>query len=285
MKIRNENKIALVTGSSSGIGLLTAVELAKGGFRVVATMRSLGRRERLETAAVQAGVADRIHLQRLDITEFDSLRQNVSEIVHQYGRVDVLVNNAGVAIAGFAEDLLLSEVRAQLETNFFGHVAMTQAIIPHMRQQRSGHIITISSILGMVGQPVVSSYVASKHALEGWSEALRMELLALGIKTVLIEPGAFRTDIWDRNVQMGERTRSPDSPNILRTRRYVEHVQSAITKRDAIAVAKLVVRVAQDENPRLRYRIGSDAHFLFWMKRVLPWKILERILERRSGIN
>jgi NAD(P)-dependent dehydrogenase (short-subunit alcohol dehydrogenase family) len=140
-------KIAVITGSSSGFGLLTAVELAKRGFGVVATMRDLGRRERLDEAASSAGVT--LDVRRLDVTEFGAIPAFVDRVTGDHGRVDVLVNNAGFAVAGFAEDLTLEEVRLQFETNFFGHVAMTQAVLPAMRRQRSGHIIMISSIGGL----------------------------------------------------------------------------------------------------------------------------------------
>jgi len=168
-------KVAVITGSSSGIGLLTAIELARGGYRVVATMRDLGRRTRLEEAAERAGVSGQFDLRDLDVTETDSIPGVVEAVVRDHGRIDVLVNNAGFAMAGFAEDMCLAEIRQQFETNFFAHVAMTKAVLPVLRRQRSGHIIMVSSISGRVGQPVLSSYSSSKFALEGWSEALRIE--------------------------------------------------------------------------------------------------------------
>jgi NAD(P)-dependent dehydrogenase (short-subunit alcohol dehydrogenase family) len=195
-------KIVVITGASSGIGLLTAVELARRGHTVVATMRDLARRTRLDEAAAAAGVAARLDFRRLNVTEFDSIPTVVGEIVRDHGRIDVLVNNAGFAVAGFAEDLKLEEIRMQFETNFFGHVAMTKAAIPVMRKQGSGHIIMIASIAGRAASPVTSSYAASKFALEGWSEALRIELRSLGIRVVLVNPAPFRptsgnaTCIW-----------------------------------------------------------------------------------------
>jgi NAD(P)-dependent dehydrogenase (short-subunit alcohol dehydrogenase family) len=188
-------KIALVTGSSSGIGLLTAVELARAGFKVIASMRDLSRREWLDQATAAAGVAGRLGVRRFDVTQFEAAPAFVEGIVHDHGRLDVLVNNAGFAVAGFAEDLKLEEIRLQFETNFFGHVAMTKAVLPAMRRQRSGHVIMVSSIGGLASAATISSYNASKHALEGWSESLRLEVNALGIKVVLIEPGSFQTDI------------------------------------------------------------------------------------------
>src|SRR5438874_5207671 len=137
-----EPKVALITGCSSGFGLLTAIAMARAGFGVVATMRNLEKRVALDTAAKQAGV--QLDVRRLDVTEFDSLSGFVDQLVRDRGRLDVLVNNAGMAVSGFAEDMLLAEIRRQFETNFFGHVAMTKAALPVMRKQRSGHVIMIS---------------------------------------------------------------------------------------------------------------------------------------------
>src|SRR5271169_1312963 len=197
-------KIAVVTGSSSGIGLLTTIEFARNGYQVVATMRDLGRASRLEEAAQQAGVRDRLDLRRLDVTEFDSHPGAIDDIVRAHGRIDVLVNNAGFSVAGFGEDLTLGEIRLQFETNFFGNVAMTKAVLPVMRQQKSGHIIQVASVAGLVGTPLLGAYCSSKHALEGFSESLRIETHSLGIRVVLVEPGAFDTDIWTRNVTVAE---------------------------------------------------------------------------------
>lgn len=270
-------KLALVTGASSGFGLLTSIELAKAGFSVVATMRDLRRRERLDEAIAAAGVAARIDVRALDVTQFDTIPGFVDGVVHDYGRLDVLVNNAGFAVAGFAEDIKLNELRKQFETNFFGAVAMTKAALPIMRRQHSGHIIQVSSISGLHASATVSSYSASKHALEGWSESLRLELNALGIKVVLVEPGAFRTDIWTRGAHMGEEATKPTSPYIERSQRMRERVQK-IPKADPIAVARAIVRIAQDPNPRLRYLVGRDAKIQLALKRILPWKWHEKVV-------
>ncbi len=279
-------KIAVITGSSSGIGLLTAVELALSGYRVVATMRNLENRGRLEKAAQEAKVRDRLDLRRLDITEFDSLAVTVNAIVRDHGRIDVLVNNAGFSMAGFAEDMTVGELRQQLETNFFGNVAMTKAVLPVMRAQKSGHIITVTSIAGRVGQPMLSAYSASKYALEGWSESLRIETHSLGIRVSLVEPGAFDTDIWERNVVIAKGSLDPASPNKERSQRFAEFIkQSAKQRRDATDVAKLIVRIARNPNPKLRYLIGGDAKMQLWLKRIAPWRRYERIVAKAVRID
>jgi NAD(P)-dependent dehydrogenase (short-subunit alcohol dehydrogenase family) len=270
-------RIVLITGASSGFGLLTSVELAKAGFRVVATMRDLARRERLDQAVAAAGVGAQLDVRRLDITHFDAIPALVAGVVHDYGRLDVLINNAGFAVAGFVEDLKLDEIRLQFETNFFGAVAMTQAALPTMRRQRSGHIIMVSSIAGLHGTFSISSYSAAKHALEGWSESLRLEVNSLGIKVVLVEPGSFQTDIWTRNAVMGERSTKESSPNYQRSLRVHDRVQ-ALPKRDPIEVARRIVAIAQDPAPKLRYVVGRDAKIQLALKRILPWKWHEKVI-------
>jgi NAD(P)-dependent dehydrogenase (short-subunit alcohol dehydrogenase family) len=270
-------KIALVTGASSGFGLLTSIELAKAGFRVVATMRDLGRRQRLDQAVAAGGVAAKVDVRALDVTKFDTIPGFVDGVARDYGRLDVLVNNAGFAVAGFAEDIKLDELRLQFETNFFGAVAMTKAALPTMRRQHSGHIVQVSSIAGLHGSVTVSSYSASKHALEGWSESLRMEVNSLGIKVVLVEPGAFQTDIWTRGAVMGEQATKQTSPNIQRSMRMRERVQK-LPKADPIEVARVIVAIAQDPNPKLRYLVGRDAKMQLALKRILPWKWHEKVV-------
>ena len=270
-------KIALVTGASSGFGLLTSIELAKAGFRVVATMRDLGRRERLDQALAASGVGAKVDVRQLDVTKFDTIPGFVDGVVRDYGRLDVVVNNAGFAVAGFAEDIKLEELRLQFETNFFGAVAMTKAALPTMRRQRSGHIIQVSSIAGLHGSVTVSSYSASKHALEGWSESLRMEVNALGIKVVLVEPGAFQTDIWTRGAVMGEQATKQTSPNIQRSLRMRSTIEK-LPKADPIVVARTIVAIAQDPNPKLRYLVGRDAKIQLALKRILPWKWHEKVV-------
>jgi NAD(P)-dependent dehydrogenase (short-subunit alcohol dehydrogenase family) len=277
-------QIAVITGTSSGIGLLAAVELARRGYRVVASMRDLGRRERLDQAAAAAGVTTLLDVRRLDVTDFEAIPSFIEAVARDYGHIDVLVNNAGFAMAGFAEDMRLGEVRQQFETNFFGHVALTQAALPVMRRQGSGHVIMISSIAGLHGSFSISSYSAAKHALEGWSESLRMEVNALGVKVVLVEPGSYETDIWTRNVVLGQKSLDGSSPNRARGEKMKELVQK-LKKRNPTEVAQLIANIAQDPNPRLRYVIGPDAHIQLWLKRLLPWNWHEKLIARMMKID
>jgi NAD(P)-dependent dehydrogenase (short-subunit alcohol dehydrogenase family) len=275
-------KLALITGASSGIGLLTAITLARRGYRVVATMRDLTRRSLLDEAAKKAAVT--LDVRQLDISEFASIPRVVGEILREHARIDLLVNNAGFVYAGFVEDVSLPELRLQMDTNFFGHVAITQAVLPAMRAQRSGLIIMISSETGRMGSPGIGSYSASKFALEGWTETLRLETRALGIKLVLVEPGAFKTDIWDRNTRINQDLLAGKSPNQERGRRLKEWAVTT-PKADPQLVADLIARIAADPSPRLRYMIGRDARLRWWLRNLLPWNWYEKLVLRKVGLD
>ena len=281
-----KDRVAVITGSSSGIGLLTAIELASRGYRVVATLRNLERRTKLDEAAKAANVSDRIDIRFLNIAETESVASVIADIVRDCGRIDVLVNNAGFAMAGFAEDIALPELREQFETNFFGHVAVTKAVLPTMRAQKSGHVIMVTSIAGRTAHPTLSSYSSSKFALEGWSESLRIELRSLGIRVVLVEPGAYETDIWSRNAKVGKQAFDGSSPNAERGRRFRDHVQSGgIKKRNPREVSRLIARIAEDPNPKLRYVIGNDAHMQLWFKTLAPWRWYEKMVAKAVKID
>jgi len=280
------DKIALITGCSSGIGLVTAIELALRGCRVVATMRNLDRRERLDQAIAKANVAGRVDVRQLDVTKAESISVAVRGTVADYGKIDVLVNNAGFPMAGFAEDVQLSELREQFDTNFFGSVAVTKAVLPYMRARGSGHIIMVSSVAGRAGQPSLSSYASSKWALEGWTESLRMEVYSLGIRVVLVEPGAHETDIWERNARLAKGAVDGRSPNAERARRFRDFVQSgAIKREDPGAVAQLIARVAENPNPKLRHLIGRDAFMQVILRTIVPFSLYERLITRAVKIN
>ena len=286
MSVTNPNtqRVAVVTGASSGIGLLTAVELARNGFRVIAALRTPTKRIRLDEAAQSAGVGGSIDVRQLDVTDFARHESFAAEVVRDYGRLDVLINNAGFSMAGFAEDCSLDELREQFETNFFGAVSMTKAVLPIMRRQQRGHIIQVSSIAGRCAHPVLSSYSGSKFALEGWSESLRLEMKPLGINIVLIEPGSFETEIWEANAHVAKRAFEKDSPNHERSLRFRDYVRKNVVKRDATAVARVIVAVANDPKPKMRYVVGPDAKMMTWFLRLVPWWGYERTVIKTLGL-
>jgi NAD(P)-dependent dehydrogenase (short-subunit alcohol dehydrogenase family) len=278
-------RVALITGASSGFGLLTSITLVKRGWRVLATMRDLARREKLEAAALAAGVAAKIEVHALDVTDAEQIAAMAALVASRGLRIDAVINNAGFALAGFAEDTTDAELRRQFETNFFGAAAVTRAFLPQMRRQGSGHIIMISSVSGRTGFPGLGNYCASKFALEAWSETLRMEVRSLGIQVVLIEPGAFETEIWGRNAIVTEQTQSPQSPNAERIARWRKNFESSKQRPDAQEVADAIARILDDPRPKLRYVFGSDAKMGLTMRRLLPWGLFERMLIKGSGID
>jgi len=277
-------KIAVITGCSSGFGMFAALELARRGYTVASTMRDLARADRLKGEAEKAGVAGRIDIRQLDVTRFDELPAKVEGIVRDHGRIDVLINNAGYALGGFAEDIQIHELRAQLDTNFFGAVEMTKACLPQFRAQKGGKVIMVSSISGLTGSPLTSSYSASKHALEGWTESARIEMRSLNIWLTLVEPGAFETDIWERNVKIGAKALSEESLNSARARKFADFIKFKLPKGDARIVARLIADVADDSEPNLRYLVGKDAVMRYWLQKFIPWKVFEKMVEKRTGI-
>src|ERR1035438_1980702 len=183
-------------------------------------MRDISRREKLEAAAQAAGVLDRIEFLALDVTKAEQIAELSASIAARPSRLDAVINNAGFAMAGFADDVSDAELGQQFETNFYGAAAVTRAFLPQLRRQGSGHVVFLSSISGRMGFPGVGSYSASKFALEGWAETLRFEMKPLGIQVVLVEPGAFETDIWTRNANISAGTLDANSPNAARIAKW-----------------------------------------------------------------
>jgi NAD(P)-dependent dehydrogenase (short-subunit alcohol dehydrogenase family) len=280
----NPERTILITGASSGFGLLTAVTLAKRGWRVLATMRDLSRRGRLENAARTAGVFDRIEFIALDVTDNDQIAELAASVAARKTPLHAVVNNAGFAMAGFSEDVSDAELRRQFDTNFFGAAAVTRAFLPLLRRQGLGHVVMISSISGRMGFPGVGSYSASKYALEGWAESLRLEMKPLGVQIVLVEPGSFETDIWTRNAIFAAGAQDEKSPNAQRVARLLGSREASKLKANPQMVADGIAAILDNPRPRLRYVFGKDAKLGLWLKRLLPSKLLEWVLIRASGI-
>jgi NAD(P)-dependent dehydrogenase (short-subunit alcohol dehydrogenase family) len=278
------SRTALITGASSGFGLLTTVTLARRGWHVLATMRDLNRREKLESAAKAAGVLQNIEFHALDVTNAKQITALADEIGQRLTPLDALINNAGFALPGFADDITDAELREQFETNFFGATAMTRAFLPQLRRQGSGHIVMISSISGRMGFPGVGSYAASKFALEGWTETLRYELKPLGIQVALVEPGAFETDIWTRNAKLSAGLLDPNSPNAARIPAWRSRVEGQRKKADPQVVADTIVAALENPRPRLRYVVGTDAKAGLLLRKLLPWSLFERLIMKNTGL-
>lgn len=272
-------KTAIVTGSSSGFGLLCVIELAKSGFEVIATMREVNKASSLLKMAKELDLLEHIHVHPLDVTSSESIDE-LKKYLSDFQSIDALVNNAGFALGGFSEEISIEEYRLQFETNFFGVIAVTQAVLPFMRSKRRGRIINMSSISGRIGFPGLSAYVSSKHALEGYSESLRLELKPFGIDVALIEPGSYQTNIWS---SVDNTKRSPGSPYHSLMARILKEIESGKSKHgDPQEVAKLVARIAsQEKSPNLRYPIGNGVKKTINLKNLLPWKLIEKAIMKR----
>lgn len=267
---------ALITGASSGFGLLISLELAQAGFYVIASMRNLNRKDALIKAAEELGLLDRIECVQLDVTH-DDVNDIIDNLINQYGAIDVLVNNAGFAVGGFTEDISMDKWLKQFETNVFGTIRLTKAVLPSMREAGSGTIINMSSISGRIAFPGLGPYTASKFAVEGFSEALRLEMKPYGINVVLVEPGSYKTDIWSKG--MGSISINQESPYEEKTQhllKMVNHIaKSAGNPND---VAKLVRDIALSKNPKFRYPIGKGVKGSIRLKKIIPWQFIERMI-------
>lgn len=271
-------RTALVTGASSGFGLLISLELARRGFRVAACMRRPEASEPLRSAAREEGTEERITVFRMDVTDETSVRTAVRLASGQLGgSLDVLVNNAGAAWGGFAEEVPLDVWREQMETNFIGAVSVTRAILPLMRERGRGHIIQMSSISGVVGFPGFAPYAASKFALEGFSESLALEVRPFGIQVSIVEPGAYGTAIWDKG--FARISAAPQSPYAAMLEALLAYARrSAEGGGDPLEVARRVGSIACSRRPKLRYRLPTSAALTMTARKWLPARWFGRLV-------
>src|SRR5919197_4372969 len=236
----NKRKVALVTGSSSGIGYATALELARNGYFTFATMRNPAKGINLLKDANDENLP--IMVEKLDVTDPDSIRDSLTKIDSSVGRIDVLVNNAGFVSIGSIEDISIKEIEEQFDTNLLGAIRVTQQALPIMRRNRSGRIVNISSVVGRFGLPGMSAYVSTKFALEGLSESLAYEVAPFGIKVILIEPGVVKTRILDNGI-ISQGAVKGDSPysSILGSLKatFTAMMEKATTSPDEVATAIL----------------------------------------------
>jgi len=260
-------KVVLVTGASSGIGAACASHLTRSNYKVYGASR------RGTTAEGAIPIV-------MDVSDDSSVQSAVSLILKQEGRIDAVVNNAGIAIAGALEDATILDAKEQFEVNLFGVLRVCRAVLPAMRQPRSGHIITIGSIGGVVAIPYQGLYSASKFALEGLSESLRMEVRDFGVRVVIIEPGDHRTELTQN--------RKSVASNVYRAQfdRAIGRMASdELSGRGPEGVGRLVHRVLQKQNPRLRYTVGPPMErAVIWLKRMAPYAIVEKAMRIYYGI-
>jgi NAD(P)-dependent dehydrogenase (short-subunit alcohol dehydrogenase family) len=260
-------ELVLVTGTSSGIGLATVIECAAAGHRVVATLRNLEKRGPLEKAAKERGLT--LDVEQLDVTH-ESADAKVRELILKYGPFYGLVNNAGIAVAGAFEEQSEADVRDQFETNVFGLMRVTRAVLPAMRAAGRGRIVNVSSVSGRLGFPLLGVYAATKHAVEGFSEALRWELEPFGIQVVNVEPGMIKTPIFFENERRGEHFRK-DGPYAA-INEIVERILRGDLEKapSADVVGAAIARLLRDPSPPFRSVLGSEARTLVALRRLLP---------------
>ena len=260
--------VVLITGCSSGFGLLSALHFARKGDRVFASMRDPAKGAALEEAARKENLA--IEVIQLDVKDEQSVAAAVRQVIDGAGRIDVLVNNAGIGHHGPLEETDDDELREIFETNFFGTMRAIRHVVPKMREQRSGTIVNVSSLAGRVPSPFQGVYSASKFALEAASESLYFELHPFGVRVLLIEPGGFETNI--ENSRRHPRRFTEGSPYLDLDRRFSEaltRLPAAGARGDPQEVAELIYTAVHDAEPKLRYLAGQDAEMVAGLKKQL----------------
>jgi NAD(P)-dependent dehydrogenase (short-subunit alcohol dehydrogenase family) len=261
--------IVLITGSSTGIGLSAAVLMAKAGFEVVATMRNLQKAAPLRARAQQEGV--QVDIRALDVESDESVRRCVDEVLQRHGRIDVLVNNAGVGTFGSLEQTPLEVARRLMDVNYFGVWRTTQAVLPSMRERRSGRILTVSSIAGLVGSPFNDAYSASKFAIEGMMECLVQTARPLGIHVSMIQPGPVITEFLNNLVGPGLGSTGDMGAYRPLFDAYLSQAQAFYGQwQTGDDVARIVVEAAKAEQPHLRYLTSEKVRELVSRKYADP---------------
>ena len=258
-------KIALVTGSSSGIGFETSLALAREGYFTYATMRDLKK----STEIIKIAKDEELSLKviQLDVDNEQSVDDAVKSIMDEKGRVDVLVNNAGWGIWGTAEDVSLDEFREQFETNFFSVVRMIQKVAPIMRKQGSGDIVNISSVAGRIGFPVSTAYISSKFALEGLSESIRFELGQFGVNVIIIEPGVIKTNFFD-SMKTAKKADEGETYRDITLKVITGVKMMAEMGTPPKEVANVIIKAIKDDKPLPRYVVGNDAMMFLEAKKM-----------------
>ena len=250
------NKVAVISGSSSGIGLETSLALARNGFLTYATMHNLKKADSINILADKERIP--IKVIQLDVTDDKSVNDAIQTITSDAGRIDVLVNNAGYGLFGAFEDLSIGEIKDVYETNFFGLVRLTQAVIPMMRKQQSGRIVNLSSGAGIFGFPGGSAYVSSKFTVEGLSESISYELEPFGIKVILVEPGFIKTNFGQAMV-IAKKSQDPNSQYSQMMQKVAANSSSmADNAAPADLVANVILEAITSKEPNLRYLAGKD---------------------------
>jgi len=267
MGISVMRQVALITGSSSGIGYETSLALARSGFCTYAGVRNTKNSDILEKKIAKEKLD--LNILQLDVNDKSSIDNAINRIKTEEKRIDVLINNAGYGLVGFFEELGLDEIRKQFETNFFGVLNVTKKVIPIMREQNRGTIINLSSGAGQVGFPGISAYVSTKFAIEGFSESLMYELFPFGIRVIIIEPGVIKTNFFNNCIVSDKSSKKGSlySNSLKKIQNNIELMQEHATP--PIEVAKVILQALKSDEPKQRYVVGNDAVMILEAKRSL----------------
>lgn len=271
-------KVALVTGASSGIGEATAQQLRDAGYTVYAAARRV---ERMRDLAERG-----IHTLAMDVTDEDSMRAGIDRIVAAEGRIDVLVNNAGYGSYGALEDVPMDEARRQFEVNVFGAARLTQLVLPHMRRQRSGTIVNVTSMGGKIYTPLGAWYHATKFALEAISDCLRVEVKPFGIDVVVIEPGGIKTE-WPAIAAENVRAVSSSGPYAPQGNAVAQSLTSDLAARRSSPpelIARTITKAVTARRPRTRYAVGFGAKPMIFLHGALPDRTFDALIRRAVGV-
>ena len=255
-----QEKVAVVTGSSSGIGFETSLLLSRNGIYTYATMRNLSKSKKLNDIVEKENLP--LKVLQLDVTDDKSVKDSISQITDESSRIDVLVNNAGYDVMGAVEDISIDEFKSQFETNLFGVIRVTKEVLPIMRNQRAGNIINISSVGGRIGIPLNSAYISSKFALEGLSESMRYELEQFGIDVILIEPGVVKSNFFENADVANNNTNNTISAYSQLTQNLYEGFEPMLKSNSSSLpsdVAKIIYKAIESNNREVRYLVGKDA--------------------------
>jgi short-subunit dehydrogenase len=255
-----QEKVAVVTGSSSGIGFETSLLLSRNGIYTYATMRNLSKSKKLNDIVEKENLP--LKVLQLDVTDDKSVKDSISQIKDESSRIDVLVNNAGYDVMGAVEDISIDEFKSQFETNLFGVIRVTKEVLPIMRNQRAGNIINISSVGGRIGIPLNSAYISSKFALEGLSESMRYELEQFGIDVILIEPGVVKSNFFENADVVNNKTNNTISPYSQLTQKLYEGFEPMLKSNSSSLpsdVAQIIYQAIESNNREVRYLVGKDA--------------------------
>jgi NAD(P)-dependent dehydrogenase (short-subunit alcohol dehydrogenase family) len=283
--MKQTKQTVLITGGTDGLGKSAALFLAERGYRVFAAGRSVEKRAELDRLAAQKGLP--LETLELDVCDGGSVQRAVQGVLHTSG-IDVLINNAGVGYMAVVEELRLEDFRQQFETNLFGVLRVTQAVLPHMRERRHGRILMMSSVAGLVSPPTYGAYSSSKHALEGLTNALRLEMFPFGIEVILIEPGYIVT-----NFQQTARELAQPYAEAAKTSPYAKIYSGAwegankgrgSSKTTPEDCARVILEAIESPHPKARYPVTPLAKWTAIGKRLLPDTLLDSFLRRKFGI-